>query len=110
MNDAQQNFPEKLKACWHPVSYRIEIKKEKPLGTFLLDEALVIWRTSDGSVHATRDICIHRGTALFLGCIKDDCLVCPHHAWEYNKKGACVFIPQAPEIDIPKKAKTPTYY
>ena len=29
MNDAQQNFPEKLKACWHPVSYSIEIKKEK---------------------------------------------------------------------------------
>jgi len=110
MNDAQQNFPEKLKACWHPVSYSIEIKKEKPLGTFLLGEAVVIWRTSDGSVHAMRDICIHRGTALSLGWIKDDCLVCPYHAWEYNKKGACVFIPQAPEIDIPKKAKTPTYY
>ena len=52
----------------------------------------------------------HRGTALSLGWVKDDCLVCPYHAWEYNKNGACVFIPQAPDTKIPEKAKTPTYH
>lgn len=102
-------FPEKLFACWHPVAYSKEVNKE-PFGTFLLDQAIVIWRSSDGATHAMRDLCIHRGTALSLGWVKEDCLVCPYHAWEYDKKGACVFIPQAPDAQIPAKANTPTYH
>lgn len=103
------SFPEKLFACWHPVGYSYEIT-DAPYGTFLLDEAVVIWRSSDGKVHAMRDLCIHRGTALSLGWVKDDCLVCPYHAWKYDKTGACVHIPQAPGIEIPKKAQTPVYH
>ena len=109
MTHTQKIFPDRLFACWHPVGYSEEIPSSKPFGTFLLDEALVIWRTSDGRVHAMQDLCIHRGTALSLGWIKDDCLVCPYHAWQYDKKGDCVLIPQAPEAEIPSKAKTPTY-
>lgn len=110
MHTNTTSLPEKLFACWHPVGYSHEIQEKKPFGTFLLDEAIVIWRTSDGRPHAMRDLCIHRGTALSLGWIKDDCLVCPYHAWEYNKKGNCVKIPQAPDTSIPEKAKTPTYH
>ena len=77
-----QTFPEKLLACWHPVGYSDEIKADKPFGTILLDEPVVIWRTSDGTPHAMRDLCIHRGTALSLGWIKDDCLVCPYQTLE----------------------------
>jgi vanillate O-demethylase monooxygenase subunit len=103
-------FPEKLFACWHPVGYSNEIKETAPFGTFLLDQPVVIWRSSDGQVHAMRDLCIHRGTALSLGWVKDDCLVCPYHAWQYAKNGKCVLIPQAPNTHIPDKAKTPVYH
>jgi len=103
------SFPEKLFACWHPVAYSHEIG-DKPYGTFLLDKAVVVWRDSGGAAHAMRDLCIHRGTALSLGWVKNDCLVCPYHAWEYDKSGACVNIPQAPHTKIPEKAKTPKYY
>ncbi|MGB5171968.1 MAG: aromatic ring-hydroxylating dioxygenase subunit alpha [Eudoraea sp.] len=103
-------FPKRLLACWHPIGYSHEIKAGSPYGTILLDQPIVLWRTSDGLPHAMRDLCIHRGTALSLGWIKDDCLVCPYHAWQYDKKGACVLIPQAPDAEIPQKAKTPTYY
>ena len=108
--NSQSTFPEKLFACWHPVGYAHEIKATEPFGTFLLDEPIVIWRTADGTPHAMRDICIHRGTALSLGWIKDDCLVCPYHAWQFNKKGACVKIPQDHDAKIPDKAKTPKYH
>ena len=110
MNSTSESFPLKLYASWHPVSYSHEIKSDKPFGTILLDEPVVIWRTSDGTPYAMRDLCIHRGTALSLGWIKDDCLVCPYHAWQYDKNGACVLIPQAKEIEIPSKAKTPRYH
>ena len=110
MNSKLKTFPEKLYTCWHPVGYSHEIKSDKPFGSILLDEAIVVWRTSDGKPHAMRDLCIHRGTALSLGWIKDDCLVCPYHAWQFNNKGRCVLIPQAKDIEIPPKAKTPKYY
>lgn len=109
MAEEKNPFPEKLKACWHPVAYSNELT-DKPYGTFLLDQAVVVWRDSKGQVHAMKDLCVHRGTALSLGWIKDDCLVCPYHAWEYNKKGDCVLIPQAPNTPIPEKAKTPIYF
>ena len=56
-----------------------------------------------------RDLCIHRGTALSLGWIADDCLVCPYHAWRYDASGACVRIPQSASATIPGKARTPVY-
>lgn len=109
MKQDGSTFPEKLFACWHPVGYSHEIT-DAPFGTLLLDQAVVVWRSSDGEIHAMRDLCIHRGTALSLGWVKNDCLVCPYHAWEYDKNGACIHIPQAPDIDIPKKAQTPVYH
>jgi vanillate O-demethylase monooxygenase subunit len=103
-------FPEKLQACWHPVAYSHEVKPAAPFGTTLLDEAIVIWRTSNGSVYAMRDLCIHRGTALSLGWIENDCLICPYHAWRFDINGQCVHIPQAPDTKIPAKANTPKYH
>ena len=101
-------IPEKLRECWHPVAYGHEVAGG-PYGTRLLDEALVVWRSSDGRAHAMRDLCIHRGTALSLGWVADDCLVCPYHAWHYDVTGRCVRIPQSKHTTIPAKARTPSY-
>jgi phenylpropionate dioxygenase-like ring-hydroxylating dioxygenase large terminal subunit len=102
------SVPEKLSRCWHPVAYSHEVT-DTPVAATLLGEAVVIWRTSDGRAHAMRDLCIHRGTALSLGWIADDCLVCPYHAWRYDASGACVRIPQSAQATIPTKARTPVY-
>ena len=99
-------FAEKLFHCWHPVAYSHEIGSEKPHSAKLLDEMLVIWRTADGTAHAMTDLCIHRGTALSLGWLKEDCIVCPYHAWQYDRTGACVKIPQKEGGTIPTKART----
>ena len=102
-------FAEKLFQCWHPVAYSTEVPADKPVSAKLLDELLVVWRTADGQPHAMQDLCIHRGTALSLGWLKDDCIVCPYHAWEYDASGACVKIPQKAGGSIPTKARTITY-
>ena len=57
-----------------------------------------------------KDVCVHRGTALSLGRLKDDCIVCPYHAWQYDASGACVKIPQSEHQTIPTKARTPVYH
>jgi phenylpropionate dioxygenase-like ring-hydroxylating dioxygenase large terminal subunit len=105
---ARAAFPEKQARCWHPVAYSHEVT-DTPVGATLLGEAVVVWRTGDGRARAMRDLCIHRGTALSLGWITDDCLVCPYHAWRYDASGACVRIPQSATAAIPPKARTPVY-
>ena len=94
---APPSFAEKQARCWHPVAYAHELK-DAPAAATLLGEAVVVWRTRDGRAHAMRDLCIHRGTALSLGWVADDCLVCPYHAWRYDASGACVRIPQSAAV------------
>jgi phenylpropionate dioxygenase-like ring-hydroxylating dioxygenase large terminal subunit len=97
-----------LKNCWHPVAYSYQVTG-KPYGTKLLDEHLVIWRSSDGKPNAMKDLCIHRGTALSLGWVAEDTIVCAYHGWRYNKKGNCTVIPQSAAQIIPVKACVKSY-
>jgi phenylpropionate dioxygenase-like ring-hydroxylating dioxygenase large terminal subunit len=84
--------------------------KQKPVQTFIMGEQIVLWRSSSG-IHAFKDLCIHRGTALSLGRVCNDALVCPYHAWEYSSTGQCIKIPaQPPEMTIPTKARTQVYH
>ena len=39
------------------------------------------------------DQCSHRGAALSLGKVKNDCIQCPFHGMEFDKDGKCTFIP-----------------
>lgn len=83
--------------------------QEKPVQVNVMGERVAIFRTESG-IHAFKDLCIHRGAALSLGCVKNGNLVCPYHAWEYDTTGACVRIPQLSEEQaIPQKAKAITY-
>ncbi|HWO96563.1 MAG TPA: Rieske 2Fe-2S domain-containing protein [Bacillus sp. (in: firmicutes)] len=61
-------------------------------------------------MHAFKDTCIHRGAALSLGKVVDNCIICPYHGWEYDTDGKCTKIPQQPEGRvIPPKAKAVVY-
>jgi len=81
----------------------------KPIQVVVMGERLVVFR-NDSGVHIFKDLCIHRGAALSLGEVKNNCLVCPYHAWEFNEEGDCVKIPQLPEgRSIPSKAKSVVY-
>ena len=96
---------------WHPVAYSAEVAAA-PYGTTLLGEPVVIWREADGTPHATRDLCIHRGTALSLGRVEGCEIVCAYHGWRYNGAGQCTRIPQMEDQDpalIPAKARVAAY-
>ena len=103
-------FPGKLSDCWHPVAYSEEIGGESPFPAKLLGESIVVWREENGQPHAMRDLCIHRGTALSLGHLVDDCIVCPYHGWRYDSTGACVLIPQTANENVPSKARVDSYH
>ena len=97
-----------LRACWHPVAFASELASQ-PVGADLLGEPLVVWR-APGGLRAMSDLCVHRGTALSLGWVSGDELVCPYHGWRYAGDGRCVAIPQLEDpARVPPKARVPAY-
>ena len=57
----------------------------------LLDESAIVVRTSDGTVQAYFNVCLHRGSHI---CKEDSGNVkrftCPYHAWSYSLDGALI--------------------
>lgn len=101
--------PEALKHCWHPVAYSHGIEGT-PVASSLLREPLVVWRDSKKKVHVFSDLCIHRGTALSLGTVQGDNIVCPNHGWRYGIDGRCNAIPQlADSSRVPPKARAESF-
>src|SRR5271169_6118608 len=97
------------RACWHPVAFAAELGAE-PMHADLLSEPLVLWRGRDGSPRAMSDLCVHRGTALSLGTVNGDEIVCAYHGWRYDGGGQCVAIPQlADPTRVPAKARVAAF-
>jgi len=93
------------RACWHPVAFASEVG-DRPSHADLLGEPLVVWRGADGTPRVMSDLCVHRGTALSLGWIQGDELVCAYHGWRYGADGRCVAIPQKDDpAAVPAKAR-----
>ncbi len=93
---------------WHPLATSEEVTAQ-PKQFMLLGEKIVAFRDEAGVV-AFKDRCIHRGTALSGGKVKDGKITCPYHGWSYDRTGACVHIPSLPEgAPIPNKARAISY-
>ena len=96
---------EAQRACWHPAAFSADLT-DKPVPSTLLGEPLVLWRGAGGEARASQDLCVHRGTALSLGGIQGDELVCAYHGWRYGADGRCVAIPQKDDpAAVPAKAR-----
>src|SRR5262249_37196969 len=94
-----------LRRCWHPVSFASDVQRA-PCPVDLLGERLVLWRDRRGVARAMADLCIHRGTALSLGTVEGDEIVCPYHGWRYATDGRCTAIPQLHDpTRVPSKAR-----
>jgi phenylpropionate dioxygenase-like ring-hydroxylating dioxygenase large terminal subunit len=84
-----------LAPFWYPVAFSREVT-DKPYAARLLDERVVVYRLSDGSVAAARDICYHRGVPLSMGHVEGDEIICRYHGLRYDREGRCVCIPAHP--------------
>ncbi len=96
----------KLRDTWLVVSWASALS-DRPIPVELLEEKLVLWRSSDGTVQCAYDRCPHRGTQLSLGSIDEQgAIICPYHGWAFEPDGMCVNVPQmSSEVPIPKRVK-----
>jgi phenylpropionate dioxygenase-like ring-hydroxylating dioxygenase large terminal subunit len=75
----------------------------------LLGTDLVLWKQADGTPAALADRCCHRTAKLSRGFVENGQIVCGYHGWTYDCSGACVRIPQQPDLQIPAGARVPSY-
>jgi nitrite reductase/ring-hydroxylating ferredoxin subunit len=92
-----------FRAFWHPVAASDEIGAS-PTKVSLGGESWVLWRGSDGAVHALGDRCPHREAPLSQGTCQGDVIRCPYHGWEFAADGRCLTVPAvAPGTLLPER-------
>ncbi|MGE6440021.1 Rieske 2Fe-2S domain-containing protein [Psychrobacter sp. NPDC078409] len=91
---------------WYVAALSKELQ-DKPLARTLLNEAVVLYRTTDGRVGALEDRCCHRALPLSLGIPEETGLRCGYHGLLFDKSGKCIEIPG--QDKIPSKAKVDAY-
>jgi len=95
---------------WYPIARSTEVTAEKPLKVTLLTLPFVAFRDQSGQAHVLADTCVHRGGSLGAGLVKNDCVVCPYHGWEFSGDGKCQRIPSlGNDAKLPARAKVDSY-
>ena len=94
-------FPE----GWYFIASRQSILKEKLIQKTWLGKEIVVWSDREGHICVAESVCPHMGSALGPaagGQVRNGCIVCPFHGFEYDVTGQCVATPFAPP---PKSAR-----
>ncbi len=78
---------------WYAILPSKAVKTNQIVGIKRLNLDLATFRNDTGEVGCVVDQCTHRGAALSKGKDKGECLKCPFHGLEFDKKGQCNFIP-----------------
>lgn len=93
---------------WLPVTSLRALERRNPIGARILGQDVVVWKC-ESEVLVWQDLCVHRGTRLSLGWVRENSLQCPYHGWTYNSHGQCIHMPAHPEQKPPDKAQVKTF-
>lgn len=78
---------------WYAILPSNNVKNGQIVAVKRMNLDLALFRNSKGELGCVVDQCTHRGAALSLGKVKNDCVQCPFHGLEFNQMGQCKFIP-----------------
>ena len=88
-------FPE----GWYFLTSRKTLLREKLIEKTWLGEEIVAWSDDEGRVCVASAFCPHLGSHMgptVGGQVRDGCLVCPFHGFQFDTTGQCVRTPHAP--------------
>lgn len=76
---------------WYAVALSAELPRNAMISRTFCGEEVVVFRKSSGELAAVDAYCPHLGAHMGRGgCIEDDTLVCPFHAFRFDGDGTCV--------------------
>jgi len=92
---------------WFQIAWSAEIGvgDVRPLHYF--DTDLVAFRGTSGTLSVLDAHCPHLGADLgYGGCVEDDSIVCPFHAWRWDGEGRNVCIPYSTTVNRAQRIRT----
>jgi phenylpropionate dioxygenase-like ring-hydroxylating dioxygenase large terminal subunit len=78
--------------CWWVAALSEEVG-QTPLGRWLLDMPVLLYRADDGQAVVLEGRCPHRGAPLAFGCRKGDAIQCGYHGFTFAATGECINVP-----------------
>ena len=91
---------ELMRRYWVPILASSEIKE--PDGpqqrVQILGEKLIAFRDTTGAPGLIDEFCTHRGASLFFGRNEECGIRCSYHGLKFDRSGACVDVPSAPQV------------
>ncbi|MCX4162745.1 MULTISPECIES: aromatic ring-hydroxylating dioxygenase subunit alpha [Paraburkholderia] len=96
-----------IKNSWYVCASSDEIISGKLFERIIINEPIVFYRKSDGSVTALENRCCHRHYPLSKGTLEGNHVRCGYHGFLYECTGTCIEIP-GQEV-IPRNAKVQHY-
>ncbi|MBE9114278.1 aromatic ring-hydroxylating dioxygenase subunit alpha [Lusitaniella coriacea LEGE 07157] len=94
---------------WYPVAWANRLKSSQIISVIIWQQAIAVYRDTNGKLHALEDACPHKGVALHKGEVREANLVCPYHGWEFDSSGKCASIPYLPPQQKLPCAKARSY-
>lgn len=91
-----------IRNAWYVIAWDHEIPADGMFSRTVLNEPILIYRTSTGGLTALADRCCHRLAPLSAGRKEGDCIRCGYHGLLYDASGRCIEIPG--QVRIPAKA------
>lgn len=95
-----------LRNAWYVAAVDEEVT-DRPLSRKIMNQDIVLWRKSDGSLAAIEDRCCHRHLPLSMGKVSGDAIRCGYHGYLFDSQGAVIEIPG--QSHIPEKARVKSY-
>ena len=95
-----------VRNAWYVAAWDHEIGRDLRR-RIILDEPVLLYRTTNGKPVALEDRCCHRQAPLSMGRLAGDVVTCPYHGLQYDTTGRCIKVPS--QEKIPANAKVKSY-
>jgi nitrite reductase/ring-hydroxylating ferredoxin subunit len=96
-----------VRNCWYVAGWDAELPAEGMVALTIVNEPILLYRTSRGDIVALEDRCCHRQAPLSLGRREGDDIRCMYHGLKFDRSGRCVEIPG--QTTIPPRARVKRY-
>jgi phenylpropionate dioxygenase-like ring-hydroxylating dioxygenase large terminal subunit len=95
-----------IRNCWYVIAWDHEVLADALFTRRVLNEPILLYRTSAGAITALEDRCCHRLAPLSLGRKEGDCVRCGYHGLMFNANGVCVEVPGLEQVPPDTRVKT----
>jgi vanillate O-demethylase monooxygenase subunit len=95
-----------VRNAWYVAAWDHELSRSM-LRRIILEEPVVLFRTTEGKPVALEDRCCHRQAPLSMGKLVGNVVTCPYHGLQYDTTGRCIKVPS--QDLVPKGVRVRSY-